>query len=124
MLSLPTHLDLLWGASFASGDERYARMVADFLATTANRSEPVAIDVAKAVVAIMGGPQEPLRRLKDKYGDQVAREIIFAATAIWGLESNARQQPFIDEFLTRYVAENSSTLTAKLLTALRPKKQN
>src|SRR3979411_1715275 len=31
-IAAPTHLDILWGASFASGDERYARMIADFFA--------------------------------------------------------------------------------------------
>jgi hypothetical protein len=120
----PTHLDLLWGASFASGDERYARTIADFIAATANRSEPIAIEVAKVTLAVVGGPQEPLRQLQGKYGDQFAREILFAAVATWGLEANARAHPFIDEFLTKYIAANSSTPTAKLLTAVRQKKQN
>src|ERR1700716_2132900 len=31
-IAAPTHLDILWGASFANGDERYARMIADFFA--------------------------------------------------------------------------------------------
>jgi len=56
----PTHLDVLWGASFASGDERYVRIIADLLAMTANRSEFMAIDVAKVVLAISGGPRDIL----------------------------------------------------------------
>ena len=120
----PTHLDLLWGASFASGDERYARMIADFLAETANRSELIDIDVAKTVLARMGGPQEILGQLKDKYGEQVARQIIFASVAAWGIEANAQQQPFVDGFLTKYIAENPNSGTAKLLSALRPRRRN
>jgi hypothetical protein len=120
----PTHLDLLWGASFASGDERYARMVADFLAGTANRSELIAIDVAKTELAMVGGPREILTQLKDKYGEQGAQEIIFAAIAAWGLLSNAQQQPFIDAFLTKYIAANSDSGTAKVLSALRPRKRS
>jgi hypothetical protein len=75
-------------------------------------------------LAVVGGPQEPLRQLQGKYGDQFAREILFAAVATWGLEANARAHPFIDEFLTKYIAANSSTPTAKLLTVARQKKQN
>jgi hypothetical protein len=120
----PAHLDVLWGASFASGDERYAGMIADFLAATANRSELVAIDVAKTVLAMSGGPREILGQLKDKYSEQVAREIVFAASAAWGLVSNARQHSFVDGFLTSYIARNSGSPTAKVLSALRPRKQN
>lgn len=120
----PTHLDLLWGASFASGDARYPRMVADFLAETANRSEPVAVDVAKTELAMAGGPREILSQLKDRYGEQGARQIVVASTAAWGLLSNAQQQPFIDAFLTRYIAANPGSGAAKVLSALRPRKRS
>src|SRR5262249_2030682 len=116
----PTHLDVLWGASFASGDERYVRMVADFLARTANRSELIAIDIAKTVLAMSGGPREIFGQLKDKYGEEGAREIIFAASAAWGIESNSLQHSFVDKFLTGYVAANSGSPAAKILSALRP----
>jgi hypothetical protein len=119
----PTHLDVLWGASFASGDERYVRMIADFLATTANRSEVTAMDVAKVVLAMSGGPRDILSQLKDKYGEGGAREIAFAASAAWALEANARQHLFIDDFLTEYIAANSGNPTAKLLSALRTRKR-
>jgi hypothetical protein len=120
----PTHLDVLRVASFASGDERYARMVADFLAETANRSELIAIDGAKTELAMAGGPREILSQLKDKYGEQGARQILFASAAAWGLISNAQQQPFIDTFLTKHIAANSGSGTAKILSALRPRKRS
>jgi hypothetical protein len=56
----PTHLDVLWGASVASGDDCYVRMIADFFATTANHSELIAVDVAKTALAISGGPRDVL----------------------------------------------------------------
>lgn len=118
-----THLDILWGASFASGDERYARMIADFLAATANRSELIAIDIAKVALAMTGGPRDIIPQLKDKYGEDDARRIIVAASAAWAIESNARQHPFVDQFLTGYIAAASGSPTAKLLTALRPRKR-
>jgi hypothetical protein len=119
----PTHLDILWGASFASGDERYVRKVTDALARTANRSELVALDIARVVLALSGGPRDILPQLKDKYGEAGAREIIFAATAAWAIESNAQQHPFVDRFLTAYIAANSGSPAAKILTALRPRKR-
>jgi hypothetical protein len=119
----PTHLDVLWGASFASGDARYVRMIADFLAMTANRSELTAIDVAKVVLAMSGGPRDILSQLKDKYGEGGARDIVFAASAAWALNANAQQHLFIDDFLTGYMTANSGTPTAKLLSALRSRKR-
>jgi hypothetical protein len=54
----PAHLDILWGASFASGDVRYVRMIVDFLAKTANLSELIALDVARIAVVIAGAPSD------------------------------------------------------------------
>jgi hypothetical protein len=118
-----THLDILWGASFASGDDRYVRMIADFLAAIANRSELIALDIAKLVVAQAGGPREIYGQLKDRYGVEGGREMVFAAAAAWALESNAKQHVFVDKFLTEYIAAHSGTPAEKLLSALRPRKR-
>jgi hypothetical protein len=120
---MPTHLDILWGASFASGDGRYAGMIIDFFARTANRSERIAIDVAQTAIALMGGPKESVRELRGRHGDDLAREIIYAATALWALQSNARQHPFVDEVVAKYVQEHGGTPAEKALSALRPKKR-
>jgi hypothetical protein len=119
----PTHLDILWGAFFASGDEHYVRMIVDFFAQTANRSESTAIDITKSMIAMAGGPKEILGQLKGKYGDALAREIIFAATAEWALVSNARQHPTVEKTVATYIAENSGTYAAKSLSVLRPPKK-
>jgi hypothetical protein len=109
------------GGFFASGDDRYVRMIADFLATTANRSELIAIDIAKTALAMSGGPKNILAQLKDKHGEGGAREIVFAASVAWALESNAEQHSFVDKFLTEYIAANSGSPAAKILSALRPR---
>jgi hypothetical protein len=41
-ISTPTHIDIFWGASFASGDGRYVRNIIDFFAAIANKSDLVA----------------------------------------------------------------------------------
>jgi hypothetical protein len=89
-VTTPTHLDILWGVAFASGDSHFVSMIIDFFAKTANRSEPVALDVVRTTVANMGGPKEILSELRGKYGDADAREILFASAALWGLQANAR----------------------------------
>jgi len=121
-IATPTHLDILWGAAFGSGDARYVRLIIDYFAQTANRSEDTAIDVAKTVVAMIGGPKEGLQGLRTKYGDEVARQIIYSASALWALQSNARQHAFVDQAVAKYISERSGTPAAKALTALRQRK--
>jgi len=117
-IATPTHLDILWGASFASGDGRYARMIIDFFAETANRSEDIAIDVAKVAIAMAGGPDEALTTLRGKYGDALTTEIIHAAAALWALHSNAEQHGFIDKTARDYLAEAPETPARRAISAI------
>ncbi|EJN14136.1 hypothetical protein PMI42_02306 [Bradyrhizobium sp. YR681] len=114
----PTHLDICWGAFFASGDERYVRMIIEFMAQTANRSEPVAIDIVAIVLAITGGPREILGQLKPKYGDEPAREMVFAATAAWALADNSRNHEKVARAMDTYVSGHPGTPASKLLSVL------
>jgi hypothetical protein len=116
----PTHLDILWGASSASGDGRHARKIIDFFARTANRSELVALDVARIALAMLGGPKEILTQVRGRHGDALAREMVFAATALWGLTGNARRHAFVDQAVAAYLRENAGSHAAKSLSALRP----
>jgi hypothetical protein len=119
-IASPTHLDLLWGASFASGDARHVRKIIEFYASTADQSEQIVLDTARVVVAMAGGPQEPLQGLRAKYGDDRARQIIYAATALWAVQSNARQHSFVDQAVTQFIKDRQGTPAAKGLAALRP----
>ncbi len=114
-----THLDILWGASFASGDAHFVRMIMEFFAQIANRSELVAIDVAKTAVGMMGGPK--VTDLRSKYDDTTARQIVYAAVALWGLQSNERQHVFVEQVVTTYIQDHRGTPAAKALSALSPK---
>jgi hypothetical protein len=117
----PTHLDILWGAAFASGDARYVRMILDYFAEVANLSETTAIDVAKTAVAMAGGPKDILGELRGRYGDSNGARIVFAATALWAARSNAQQHAFVDRALTAYVNEHPGTHATKAISAIRPK---
>jgi hypothetical protein len=105
----PTHLDILWGASFASGDGHFVRMIVDFFAGTANRSGDIALDVLQTAVALSGGPRDILGTLRGKYGDENTVEIIYAATALWSLEANSEQHPFVRQVLTEYIQDHGDT---------------
>lgn len=117
-IARPTHLDICWGAFFASGDERYVSMIIDFLAQTANRSEPIAIDIVAIVLAMTGGPREILGQLKSKYGEEPAREMAFAATAAWALAANSRNHDKVAATMDAHVSGHPGTPTSKLLSVL------
>jgi hypothetical protein len=119
-----THLDILWGASFASANPIFVRMIADFFAKTANRSEPIALDVTRLVIAKFGGPQEVVKELKDKYGDELGYEIVVASAALWGLQSNARQHAFVEQAVTQYLKDHAGSHAAKALSVFRSKPKN
>lgn len=120
-IARPTHLDIFWGAFFASGDERYVRKIIDFLARTADRSEPIAVDVALTTVAMSGGPTDIYNRLKEKYDQTLRTEVVFAATAGWALGANARRHEKVAHAMTVYISEHPSAFATKVLTVLRPR---
>ena len=116
-ISTPTHIDIFWGASFASGDERYVRKIIDFFAAIANKSDLVAIDVAKVALSISGGSRDGLVGLKEKYGEAEARQLIFAGVALWGLRANAAQHSFVRDAISKYLEDHPKAPAARALSA-------
>jgi len=117
-ISTPTHLDILWGASFATGDSRYVRPIIDFLAETTNVSETVATDVAKIAIGMGGGPRDVLAGLKEKYGEAQARKLIYAGVALWAIRSNSLQHEYVKQTAAKYIADHPGTPATKALSAL------
>ena len=117
--ALPTDERL---AAFASGDGRFVRMIVDFMAQVANRSENVALDVAQTALTMMGAPSDIIGQLRGRHGDVTALEIVFAATALWALKSNAREHQFVERVIAGYVTDNPGTLATKALSALAPRR--
>jgi hypothetical protein len=117
-IATPTHLDILWGASFAAGDGHYVTPIIDYFANTANESALVALDLAKIVLEIVGGPKDTIKGLKEKYGEARARQMLYAATALWAIASNARQHEFVRQTTARYIGDHPGTPATKALSAL------
>ncbi|MGA7325756.1 MAG: hypothetical protein WBX25_15025 [Rhodomicrobium sp.] len=121
-IKTPTHLDIMWGAAFASGDKRYVSKIVHFLEHTVNRSEQIAVDVFKMTAAMTGGPKEIMKEVRGKYGDARALELVVVSAALWGLRSNALQHPFVERTLEEYAAGHQGTLAAVALSNLRSNK--
>lgn len=116
-----THLDIVWGASFAGGDPKYVRMIIDFYARTANRSEHITLDVVQIAIALSGGPIE-VPKLGQKYGDELGREIAIAGVALWAIRSNGRQHDYVDKTIGKYVDEHLGTFATKGLAVITGRK--
>lgn len=115
-ITRPTHLDILWGAFFGSGDERYVMRIIDFMAETANHSQAVALDVTKTTVAMSGGPQDIYGELKGTYGG-AAFNIIMAATALWALTANAQRHEKVANAMATYISGHRSLPATTVLSA-------
>ncbi len=120
-ISTPSNLDILWGAAFASGDAKFVVMIIDYFASTANLDAEVARDIVRVVVAMAGGPREIFNELRGRYGVLAARQVVFAASALWAIQSNAKQHAFVDRVVAKYIDEHPGTLAQKAMVATRPK---
>ena len=118
-ITTPSNLDILWGAAFASGDEKFVLMIIDYVARTANLDEAVASDVVRTVVAMAGGPRDIFKQLQDRYGVLATRQIVVAASALWAIQSNARQHEFVKRAVDKYIAAHFGTPAQKALVATR-----
>jgi hypothetical protein len=114
-ITLPTHLDILWGASSASGDDRYVLKIIDFFATIANQSEQVAVDITKIATNYPNAPTETKVALRRKYGDRGFYQLALAATSLWAITSNARQHTFIKKSLVIYTSDHMGTPAANAI---------
>lgn len=112
-------LDMLWGASFATGDPQYAKRILDFYAPVADRGTIDVDDLVGVVKAIKSGDMRNVPALRSKYGDEKVVELVFAATALWGLNMNAGPHPFVRKLMHSYVAANPSEPAARGLITLR-----
>jgi hypothetical protein len=117
-IATPTHLDVLWGVSFATGDRRYPKKVIAFFADIANQSDAIAIDIAKVTASMAGGSGNILPTLKGKYGETVARQIIYGGVALWAVRANAVQHVFVRSAVDDQIEANPGMPATKVLTAI------
>lgn len=111
----PTEFDMLWGASFATGDPRYcSKILARFAGMTnvdGNADDILAI--AKAA-----GTDADMHWVVDKRGAEKARELSIIASALSALNSNAQQHEFVRNVVGDYVQAHPTEPASKTLLAL------
>ena len=111
----PNEFDLLWGASFASGDPRYCSKILARFATTANVGDNADDLVRLARNRESGSDQQ---WVVEKRGRDNARELIIMSTALWALRSNAQQHVFVRQVLQQYVTAHPSEPATKAIVSL------
>ena len=111
----PADFDLLWGASFATGDPRYSSRILARLAGIANAGD-TADDLVHLVRNTENG--EDQQWIVAKRGRDGADELLSASTALWSLHSNALRHAFVRDVVNHYVTAHPDEQAAKALTAL------
>ena len=111
----PSEFDLLWGASFATGDPRYCSKILTRFAGVANVG-----DNADDLVHLVKNTEnrQDQQWIVDKRGLDRARELISISTALWALHSNAQQHVFVQNVVNEYITTHPGEPAAKALATL------
>jgi hypothetical protein len=115
----PGSFDVLWAASFATGDEVYVRPIYDFYDSVASTAGVDVRDIVALVMLRVRRDRETFDAIKQKYPQETLVRVISASSALWSLESNARQHKFVAAALDRYAKERPGSPTTDGLTEMR-----
>lgn len=111
----PNEFDLLWGASFASGDPRYCMKILEHFATIAD-VDGNADDMLAVVKARASGAD--LHWLVTKRGAAQAQALIMQSAALWSLYSNSLQHDFVRSAVNGYLNAHPDEPASRALSAL------
>lgn len=115
----PNHFDTLWGAAFATGDASYVRPIYDYYAGVAGESDIDVNDIVAIVVAQSKSDRDAMGAFAKKYPRERLRWLVYGASALWSLDSNAQQHRFVAAALEQYKKEAPNSQATKGLAALR-----
>lgn len=110
-------LDMLWSASFATGDKRYPARIIDVIAENLASGKFQAQDIAYLgdPVNLRKSDNAELARIAGRYKDQDLEELMMNGSAIWSLGSNAKQHAFVMEAVQERIAAAPDSDLAYLL---------
>ena len=101
----PMHLDILWSASFATANPAYVRLIYDYYESVAALPGVDVRDLVSIMTLRHRPNKEALEAIKNKYPQDTFIRVVFASSALWSLESNARQHTFVATALGGYEKE-------------------
>lgn len=105
----PSAQGMLWGASFATGDPRYAQRILDQYVAIANRPDINLDDVVHSIRIMPGYSADIIAKLKQSQGDKVALDVWLAANALWTLERNSSLHDFVKVLVDAYLSAHPDT---------------
>jgi hypothetical protein len=112
--------DVMWGASFATGDAIYVRPIYDYLSAFLSESGTDVDDVVTMVAfkhRVAG--QDTMKQLAAKYPKEAYLRMVHASSALWSLESNARQHKFVATALEQYAKQQPQNPAVKAIDDVR-----
>jgi hypothetical protein len=115
----PGTFDVLWAASFATGDPAYVRPIFDYYASVAAQDGVDIQDIVAFVIARGGANKEAIQAIAKKYPRETLQKVVFASSALWSLSSNAGQHKFVAAALARYLEAQPASPAAKGFVELR-----
>jgi hypothetical protein len=108
--------DVMWGASFATGDATYVRPIYDYLAAFLSEPGVNAADVMTMVaVKLRIANPEAVKEMAGRYPKETFIQVAHAASALWSLESNARQHKFVAAALEQYAKKQPQSPAIKAI---------
>jgi hypothetical protein len=116
-MSHVAEFDLLWGASFATGDKRYPDRIIDVVAESlaSGKFQVADIDYVGNPRNLRQSDNADLERIAGRYKDDDLEELMMNGSALWSLGSNARQHPFVMETVRARIAAAPDSDLAYLL---------
>ena len=118
-VSHPSSFDVMWAASFATGDAAYVRPIYDYYESVATLPSVDVRDMVALVMLRHKPDKDAMEALKNKYPQDTFMRIVFASSALWSLESNARQHKFVATALSGYQKEKPGSPAATGLAEMR-----
>jgi hypothetical protein len=103
---LPAHFDMFWGATFATGNAAYVRPIYDYYVAVVTQRDVDAHDILTAAMSKHRSDKSAMDVVTKKYPRDILVRVIVAASALWSLESNARQHKFVAIALDQYAKES------------------
>lgn len=97
-------LDLLWGASFATGRPQYTNLIMDMALQLIASGKYDVEDIITLSEVLQNPRNADGKYLVPKYGQQGVFDFLPTSTALWALGSNAKRHSFIRDALKKRLA--------------------
>ena len=115
----PSSFDVLWAASFATGDPAYVRPIYDYYESVATLPGVDVRDLVSIFMLRHRPNKEAMEALKNKYPQDTFIRVVFASSALWSLDSNARRRKFVAAALSGYQKEKPGSPASAGLAEMR-----